>query len=188
MSSAGTNFDATVETIIDDFSDELGNEVLAPAGETIYSRNQLYDWTGNVMLAATGADFAVHNTGGIRSTGDITAGENVTLNQMYEISPFDNTVIVIEATYSEIEALLNNSSVFYAMADDVTINNFETYKIAVISYVYYWDSLDSVRSDIDEDTGLYIRDILVEDIRLKGLGGQSFSPITNPEATIGLQY
>ncbi|QVK16891.1 5'-nucleotidase C-terminal domain-containing protein [Mycoplasmatota bacterium] len=188
VSLAGTKYDSMVEEIIDDYSEELGNEVLAISGETITSKSQLFDWTGNVMLEATGADIAISNKGGIRSTGGITAGENVTLNQMYEVSPFDNTIWLIEGTYTQIEELLNSSSVYYTLADDVVLNYSETYTVAIISYVYYWDQLDSVRSSSDTDTGVYIRDILAEDIKIKGLADQLFSPITNPEASIGLKY
>ncbi len=188
VSSAGTHYDPTVESIIDNYSEELGNEVLATAGETITSTSQLYNWTGNVMLAATGSDIAISNNEGVRSTGEITSGQPVTLNQMYEISPFDNTILVFEATYSQIQSLLNSPSVFYTLADGVTLNDSETYKVAVISYVYYWDQLANVRSSNDIDTGLLIRNILVDDIKQKGLAGELFSPRSNPVASIGLQY
>jgi 2',3'-cyclic-nucleotide 2'-phosphodiesterase (5'-nucleotidase family) len=184
---AGTKHDEEIEKIIDDFKDELGNEVLATAGETVQYRNQLYDWVGNVMLAATGADIAVHNTGGIRSTGGVTKGEDITLSQMYEISPFDNTLWVIEATYDEVSQLLNSSSVFTSVKEGIDVNSDETFTVVVISYVYYWDQLEDVRSNQDRDTGLYIRDILVEDVRIKGLNGEAFSPIAHPEASLDLQ-
>ncbi len=140
------------------------------------------------MLATTGADIAIHNTGGIRSTGEITAGGDVTLNQLYEICPFDNNIYLIEVTYQEIESLLNNNSIFYSLAADINLNDSSTYTVAVISYVYYWDQLDNIRSDQNIDTELYIRDVLVEDIRLKGLAEELFSPISNPLPTVGLLY
>jgi len=57
--------------------------------------------------------------------------------------------------------------------------------VAIISYVYY-KSVTENESDID--TKLYIRDILIEDIKLKGLTGEKFSPISNPKASIDLLY
>ncbi|HEY8365159.1 MAG TPA: hypothetical protein VIK84_06265 [Haloplasmataceae bacterium] len=37
------------------------------------------------MLAATGADIAISNTGGVRSTGNIEKRKHVTLSQLYGI-------------------------------------------------------------------------------------------------------
>jgi len=187
VETAGENYDAEVEAIVDAYAASVGNEVLATAGETITDKAQLQQWTASVMLAATGADIAISNDGGIRSTGNIVAGEDVTVAQLYEISPFDNVIYVMEVSYSDIESLLNNSALYYGLADGVVLEEGQTYTLAVISYVYGWNQLDNVRSDADIDTGLYIRDLQIEDISIKGDAGISFSPISNPEASISLQ-
>jgi hypothetical protein len=139
------------------------------------------------MIAATGADVGVSNDGGLRSDGNIIAGEDVTLAQLYEICPFDNPIWLIEMTYSEVMDFIANDSLYYEVADGVLLDNSQTYTVAVISYVYYWEQLDNVRSGNDVDTGLYLRDLLVKDIEAKTDNGESFSPYSNPEASIGLQ-
>ncbi len=188
VDSAGTNYDTEIETYIENTEAGLENAVLAVAGETITSKSQLESWTANVMLAATGADIAVANDGGIRSTGGIVAGENVTVSQLYEISPFDNTIWLVEMTYDQVMDFISNSSLYYEIADGVLLDSTKTYQVAIISYVYYWNQLDDVRNDSDIDTGLYIRDLLIQDIEIKGNNGELFSPYTNPEASIDLQW
>jgi 2',3'-cyclic-nucleotide 2'-phosphodiesterase (5'-nucleotidase family) len=187
--NAGKKYDATVETIIDRFADELGDEELAMAGETINQTSQLFDWTGNVMLAATGADIAISNKGGVRSTGGIAKNQAITMSQLYEVSPFDNTVWLFEASYQEIRYFLNNSSIFYTLANGIELKDGETYTIAIISYVYTnYDQMDYLRSNQDIDTNLFIRDLLVEDLRLRGAANVPFTPSKNSEASIGLRY
>lgn len=188
VDSAGTNYDEQIETYIETTEAGLEDTVLAVAGETITSKSQLEPWTANVMLAATGADIAVANDGGIRSTGNITAGEDVTISQLYEISPFDNTIWLVEMTYDQVMDFISNSYLYYEIADGVLLDSSKTYQVAIISYVYYWNQLDDVRSDSDIDTGLYIRDLLIQDIEIKGNNGELFSPYTNPEASIDLQW
>ncbi|HPJ86039.1 MAG TPA: 5'-nucleotidase C-terminal domain-containing protein [Bacillota bacterium] len=187
VSSAGTNYDADVEEVVDEYLALTEGEVLAVAGETVSNTSQLQDWVGNVMLASTGADIAISNTGGIRATGNITAGEDVTVADLYEISPFDNMLILMEVTYSDIEELLGNSSIFYRLSDGVTLNEEDTYTLVIIDYVYGWDQMETVRSSVDINTGLLIRDTLIEDIRLKGVAEEVFNPISDPEANIGIQ-
>ncbi|HPJ24295.1 MAG TPA: metallophosphoesterase, partial [Bacillota bacterium] len=113
VDTAGTNHDTEIENYITNLKEELGNETLAVAGETISNTEELEDWVGNVMMASTGAQVAISNHGGIRATGGITAGEDVTLSQMYEISPFDNKLIVMELSYEFIMSFTSSSALFY---------------------------------------------------------------------------
>lgn len=184
VDSAGDDCDTEIEAYIDSVVAGLDNTVLAIAGETITSTSNLFEWSSNVMLAATNADVAFSNNGGIRSTGGIIEGTSVTVSQLYEISPFDNTIWLMELTKSEFESLMNTGSLYYEIADGVTLNSSDTYTIAVISYVYFWPQLDSLRSSDDINTNLYIRDLLITDITLKGENNELFSPISNSEASI----
>jgi 2',3'-cyclic-nucleotide 2'-phosphodiesterase (5'-nucleotidase family) len=184
--TAGTNYDLNVQEIVDEYVEAMGSEALAVAGETVLYTSQLQNWVGNVMLAATGADIALSNDGGIRSNGNITQGENVTLATFYEVSPFDNTIILMEITYEEMEDILYREPIFYVLDDGVQLSPGETYTLAVISYVYGWDELQEDSSPDDFDTGLIVRDLLIDDVTIKGNSQELFMPITNPEASIGL--
>jgi 2',3'-cyclic-nucleotide 2'-phosphodiesterase (5'-nucleotidase family) len=188
VSTAGTNYDQSVQDIVDEYAEAMGSEALAVAGETVLYTSQLQSWVGNLMIAATGADIALSNDGGIRSTGNIVSGEDITIATLYEISPFDNTIILMELTYEEMEDIIYREPVFYVLADGVELNPGQTYTLAVISYVYGWDELQEDASTEDIDTGLIVRDLMIADVILKGEQGEAFSPISSPEASIGLIY
>jgi 2',3'-cyclic-nucleotide 2'-phosphodiesterase (5'-nucleotidase family) len=184
VSSAGTTYDADIENYITSVNDSLGTTNLVMSNETIEYRSQLYDWVANVIAAGTGADLAISNTGGIRSTANIYSGEYVTVAQMYEVFPFDNTVYIFEATYDELEELLSSSSIHYSFAEGVTDSSQDTYKVAMTSYVYFWDQMIDVHGDEDIDTGVYVRDLLIKDLTAKGEQNIMFEPSSHPEATI----
>ena len=188
VSTAGTNYDQSVQDIVDEYAEAMGSEALAVAGETVSSPSQLQSWVGNLMIAATGADIALSNDGGIRSAGNIVAGEDITIATLYEISPFDNTIILMKVTYEEMADIIFQEPVFYVLADGIVLTPGETYTLAVISYVYGWDEIQEDASTDDIDTGLIVRDLMIADVILKGEQGETFSPISDPEASIGLLY
>ena len=173
VKEAGYNYHESVEKISQEYVDKLGNEPLIEAGETIHNTDQFYGWIGNVMLKATGSDIAYHNNGGVRGTGSIVEGEDVTISQIFEIVPFNNSIFVFEATYEEIISLENDS--LFRQASP----NFEpgvTYQVAVISYVFYnYDEFKSFQNR-GIDTELLIRDLLVEDLKERARFGELFKP------------
>ncbi|WP_232701599.1 bifunctional metallophosphatase/5'-nucleotidase [Halobacterium wangiae] len=92
------------------------NELNAVAGETEveldarFSRNY-HDETalGNMITdafrAETGAEVAITNAGGIRSNSIYGPG-NVTVGDVYNILPFQNTLVTVELTGAELKQLL----------------------------------------------------------------------------------
>jgi 5'-nucleotidase / UDP-sugar diphosphatase len=65
------------------------------------------NWTTDLMRELTGADVAIHNKGGIRS--DIQAGP-VTRRDLFEIAPFDNTVVSFELSGANLESVVRHST------------------------------------------------------------------------------
>ena len=55
------------------------------------------------MRAVTGADLALQNNGGLRA--ELPQG-TVTRSDLYEVMPFDNTIVTVELTGAEIRRLL----------------------------------------------------------------------------------
>lgn len=72
-----------------------------------FSSSTAGNWTADLMRELTGADVGVHNKGGIRS--DIQAGP-VTRRDLFEIAPFDNTVVSFELTGAELERVVRQST------------------------------------------------------------------------------
>lgn len=184
VADAGLDYDESVEAIIDHHWEKLENMPLIEAGETIVKREQLFQWIGHVMLKATGSNIAIHNIGGVRGSGHIVKGEDVTVAQVFEISPFDNPIYVFEATYEEVQQVIDNNSLF--SVTKTPLKQGQTYQVAVISYVYenYSEMSTFRRNGRGIDTGLYIRDLLVMDLQAKNRLGLTFKPYSEPEAHI----
>jgi len=183
-SSAGSNYDEEVEEVIqkaikDNY--DILNEVYCVAGETVNNKGLLQQWVGNVLVSATGSDIAICNTGGLRSTGDIISGENITIANMYMINPFDNFMMIVEVSGKDIVNFIESNAVFYG--SKVNLNSIsssnEKFRVAVVDYVYYWDSFPQNASVINSN--LIMRDILIEDLKLRS----TFQPISFPEALVG---
>jgi 2',3'-cyclic-nucleotide 2'-phosphodiesterase (5'-nucleotidase family) len=67
----------------------------------------LGNWITDVMRASTGADAALHNKTGIRS--DLEKGD-VAVRGLYEVAPFDNTIVVVELTGEQLTALIDHAA------------------------------------------------------------------------------
>lgn len=179
---ADNNYNASVEKVINDVKEEYDDqlsEVYAVAGETINNQNDLIPWVKNVLLTGTGSDICICNTGGLRSNGNIIKGGNITIENLYMINPFDNQIVLVKLKGSKISEYLSNGKIFYGLRKGLTSLESNTdYLIAVIDYVYY--SSDFPKGDSEINTGIIMRDLLCEDIKLHN----TFSPISNPEAYI----
>ncbi|WP_378957048.1 bifunctional metallophosphatase/5'-nucleotidase [Pelosinus sp. sgz500959] len=65
----------------------------------------LGQWTADAMREATAADIAFENAGGIRT--NIPAG-NITMGKLYEVFPFDNTLVTVEMTGAQVMKVLHH--------------------------------------------------------------------------------
>lgn len=66
----------------------------------------LGNWITDAMRQATAADVALHNKTGIRA--DLEGGA-VTVRGLYEVAPFDNTIVVVELTGQQLWDLMDNA-------------------------------------------------------------------------------
>ena len=141
----------------------------------------------NVMNSAIGSDVFVSNTGALRSS--IDAG-TLDFNDIYELNPFDNHIILISLTGAKIKQYINaNSSYNFAytkLGDPSNLKDSTTYKFAIVDYVYFGSYFSSYRPSTYVDTNLVMRDLLIEDLRLRK--GTTFNPAVNNQAKIGQIY
>lgn len=107
--------DTTSVTIYDTYQTELApvlKEKLGTASaEFTHDRNTkgsvstLGKWVCDVMMAKTGVQVAIQNGGGLRRTlakGDITMGD------LYEIMPFDNTLVTLELSGADLKKAIDH--------------------------------------------------------------------------------
>jgi len=100
--------------IYERFNEELSpimNEVIGEASEafTHDSRTDnvtlLGRWSSEVMREKTGVQIAIQNGGGLRRT--LEAGE-ITMGDLYEIMPFDNTLVTMELKGSDLKKAIDH--------------------------------------------------------------------------------
>lgn len=155
------------------------------------------NFIADAMRLASGADIALQNPGGMR--GDLPAG-TITRGGVYEIMPFDNTIVTMELTGAEVRKALEQalrgdrvtqvSGLRYvidtdrpAMSRVVSITNpdgtpfdeAKTYKVAANNFMASGgDSYDALAGGRDKvDTGLVIRGAMEAFVREKCAGGAS---------------
>ena len=74
------------------------------------------NWIADVFRAGTGADFAIHNRGGIRKR--LVPGP-LTRRDLFELLPFDNDLVTMTLTGAELEAMMACSNAALALYDMV---------------------------------------------------------------------
>lgn len=182
--SAGTNCNKGVQDIIDQYYEKDKDilETVFTTSTSFISRydSNTYDWVSNVMLAATGADIVICNTGGLRT--NINSGE-IKFEDMYQFNPFDNKIIMHEVDAYLVNNFLDNNSDYYFWNYKDYKKTSGTYTVAIIDYVYYSTYYRNVRTQKYYNTELILRNLLIEDLSLR----KTFNVATDKEARIGLK-
>ena len=152
--------------IINNYKDIIleGEKVIGNTNSKL-SKTKLGYLAADGMVEFTNSDFACLNTGGVRST--IDAGR-ITMEDVYEVFPFDNNLIIVEMSGSTLKSFYNTADGYLYFSNNLNINNINnstTYKICVIDYVYtyyyyqkYFKGLKATELDY------YIRDAVVSKI------------------------
>ena len=169
--------------------DDKMNEVVATI-EIDLTRQQpesnMGNWVTDAMMRGVvreglSADFAAHNYGGMR-VPTITKGP-LTMGELYELSPFDNTLMIVDApgnivdslfqfiagkdgwpVSKEVRLVIHDQKLVSATINGQPVDPNKTYKIAVPDYVA--NGGDNTRFMIGTkrlQTGLLVRNILVRD-------------------------
>ncbi|MEW6556406.1 MAG: 5'-nucleotidase C-terminal domain-containing protein [Elusimicrobiota bacterium] len=180
---------AKMESIIGSSAQKLSHSVTDKNGEI-----PLGNWQADVFRKITNSDIAFQNAGGIRA--DLPEGK-ITLRNLYELSPFGNTIFTMKLTGSQIKEILESSvSGRFGMlqvaglkfkydrnrkaADKVVeitvrnqpINPKKYYKVATNSFVAKGgDGFDTFKKGKEiRDTGIIDRDAQIQFVK-------SYSPI-----------
>ena len=169
VSSAGYNYNEKVEEIVDQYyanSKDIIEEVYCK-NESKLSRynDNLTHYTANLMMKATGATAACGNFGGFRN--DIT-DSTLNFSNVYALNPFDNHIILCKIKGSDLyKFLMDNQSHNYVYTEDGNFVSDKIYTLAIIDYVYFSYYFRSYRTSEYEDTLLEVRDLMIEDFRLR---------------------
>lgn len=149
--------------IIENYQDIIleGEKVVGYA-DSYLSKSNLGYLAANGMAEFTNSDFACLNTAGVRGTID---SGNIKMEEVYEVFPFDNNLIIVEMKGSTLKSFYNDADGYLYFSNNLNINGIDinkTYKICVIDYVYnyyyykkYFNNLPATHLDS------YIRDAVI---------------------------
>jgi 5'-nucleotidase len=104
--------DSTIAAYVDSVNSHLlpmTSRVLGRSKDALTRNRQgessLGDWVADAMRAASGADFAFQNPGGLRA--DLDAGD-VTMGDVYEVMPFDNQIATVTLSGAQVLDLVEH--------------------------------------------------------------------------------
>lgn len=160
--------------------------VIGVAGQMV-NRDDVWDWAPDLLKRVYNADIGIINSGGIRSNAfPIKYGQNITINKMYEIMPFDNAIKSTYLTGAQLLDVFRNTSVGLVYSDNVDINNKKVdgiaidntklYKVVTIDYVFDKEELPFIYGVESVAYGHLFRDVMAEEIERLHLLGQKWTP------------
>ena len=126
------------------------------------------------MAIKTDSVIGIHNRGGTRS--DLNYNEGITVAKIYEIFPFDNRIKTVMLKGNEIKTLINtfsNSEVYINFDQDILDD--EYYRVATNDYLFDKDYYSFKEGTNIIDTGIYIRELLIEELQAQKSLRDSFS-------------
>ena len=175
----------TINNILNNYSEmiELANSELGSTSNTIY-REEGALWAATVLKYAAGADVGIVNYGGIRSNAFPLNG-TIKYDDIFELSPFENMVVVVELTGSQINQMTRNMNTtnLYFSDGDTTFNSSTTYRVATIDYLFEKTSYPFMQGKNINRSQTVFREYLVNEIKMsmEKYGSWSISKIAYSE-------
>ncbi len=156
--------DPRIASIVADWEKKVAEQVdfeIAQSSRLIQGA-ELRNWMERILRERTGADLAYYNAGGVR---DAIRPGPVTARTIWNIEPFGNSVVTLHLTGAQVQSLLADNHEDSAIALDQT----SVYRLATNSFVgahlrkTYGDAVTV------QDTGLLVRDLLIDAAKSGGL-------------------
>ena len=152
--------DGTLSSVFAKYEEfmKIGDTVLLTIDEGL-SRRDVGIEVAHSMYTKYGTDFAVINTGGVRTSVD--AGE-VTYAEIFQVLPFENEVYIVTLSGEMLKEYLSGASVYYWGIGVENLHSGEYYTLAIVDYVYVGYTFDAYRNDTCVDTNDLIRDVFID--------------------------
>jgi len=184
--------DKAIADMIAPYSDQMSEKMDVVLGQLsedlVKSRpnSNLGNWFADVLLTEANAmfykpsDIAIQNYGGLRvpiiSKGDLTVGK------IYELMPFDNTLVAVDVPGKVIQELMTHiaqrggwpvsHSLSFKEVNDVAteimvhglpLDLEKEYRLAIPDYIANGgDSAEFLKAFPQEESGVFIRDVIIE--------------------------
>lgn len=183
--SDSNGYDNDVENTIDSYYDkskDILTEVYCNTNYISRYSDNLYKWAGNIMNKATGCDVAISNTGGLRA--NVTKGV-FDFNKMYALNPFDNHLIICDVSGKAIKDFMKKSGEYEycitSIGSYLDLDDNKMYSLVITDYVFFGYFSD-YRPTSYIDSKLILRDLMIEDLRLRK--GETFNIDTDYEPRV----
>ena len=156
------------QNVIDESNEVIGtvNTYLSKQNLGVYAVNEMLN-NGYSSYDFGKVDIAIMNTGGVRAS--IDAGD-ITRAEVFEVFPFDNTVVLVNISGALIKDLYGNNSSYFYMAIDSSIGSYTNldddtiYQLAVIDFVFEntrYTQFDNLSEEDYIVTNCVLRDLLM---------------------------
>ena len=164
MDTAKFNDDGTLSAVFAKYEEQMAKgETVLLTSDTDVSRYDLGISVAYSMYIKYGTDFAVINSGGVRTS--VKAGE-VTYADIFQVLPFENEVYIVSLSGEQLKSYINNpgTGIYYWGIDINSLEDVKAYQLAIVDYVYLSYTFDDYRNDSCIDTNDLIRDVFIEHI------------------------
>lgn len=159
--------DEDTVTVIESYLSEIETVLYQKisSSQHSYSKSDLSNWMADIMRVKTGSDIAFHNYGGTRRS--IEMNEEINLSMLYEIWPFDNVIKTVYLTGSQINTFIKQENDTVASTLLTVFEDDTLYKVATNDYIFDKTNFPFIGGDNPEYTGIFIRDLAVEELVLQ---------------------
>ena len=129
-----------------------------------YSKIELQPILEDILAEAIGADLGYYNRTGIR---DVLSEGDVTARMIWNLEPFGNTLVKLTLSGADLLILLSQEPALHHAVD--AIDPERRYQLATNSFIASHATLAFGDAITAVDTGILVRDILIQQIKAKGL-------------------
>jgi 2',3'-cyclic-nucleotide 2'-phosphodiesterase/3'-nucleotidase len=154
------------------------------------TENEIGNWSADSIRESAGTQIAFTNPGGLRA--DLSAGD-ITINDVYKVMPFPNTVVKGKMTGKQIKAFFEqcitvgvipvsgikveydlsreegNRVVKLTLSDGTVIDENKTYTAATNNFLAGGKDGYTILGDIEwEDTTVLVRNAMIENVEING--------------------
>lgn len=159
--------DTDVASLVDRWEEKVSAQVdfeIAQSAQLIHGA-ALRSWMERVIREHTGADLAYYNAGGVR---DAIRPGPVTARTIWNVEPFGNSIVTLTLSGDQVLQMLADNNEDAGIELDAQ----KQYVLATNNFVgahvrrTFGDDVQM------QDTGILVRDLLIDTIRTSGLPGQ----------------
>lgn len=148
--------------------DQVSKPIGTVRGNINYSKDTVLDYMNEVLKTYTSSDVSFINNGAVRSLNRFYPGSRVNYGDVFELYPFDNSLVYFKATGRNIKNYYDKEKDYQIFNIDVSSLDDDTvYKCSTIDYVYYQQFMKAYMGSyelVKDDSNICLRDLIYQDL------------------------